>query len=81
MSGPMNCTDEWTSGPNKWTNPWLEEEHKVFAHVTAALVDGRIEFRQGSRLFTPPQLITRALTRLFYRSPPINITYFPQLSP
>ena len=30
---------------NEWTNPWPEEEHKVFAHVTAALVDGRIEFR------------------------------------
>lgn len=24
----------------------LKEEHKVFAHVVAALVDGRIEFRE-----------------------------------
>ena len=35
--------------------------------------------KAGPCLFT--QKLRAALTRLFYRSPPINITYFPQLKP
>ena len=51
----------------------------------AAAADGECVLRDDEegkdRLYTPPQL--RALTRLFYRSPPIKntYTYFPQCKP
>ena len=69
MSGPMDRTSGPTSGlmngpmdQNEWTNPWPEEEHKVFAHVTAALVDGRIEFRAGPSSHTHTQHTTTTTT-------------------
>ena len=46
-----------------------------------AMSDEEREARQStSSLFTPPKLSASTRLRLFYRSPPIGGTYFPQLS-